>query len=411
MSDDMTLGVYGALVGVFFLVISIFVGFSTGSIVAILVLWVLAAVIVMVLVYYGYIDLSVLKTEQPAPPTPAAKVTGGPQVGSEVFHISDNQFTYDEASAVCAAYGSQLATLEQIMEAYNHGAEWCGYGWSAGGMALYPTQKSTWTELQREIDPGKRTACGRPGVNGGYMDPSNKFGVNCFGYKPKGEFNPPAPLPTSDTTAYNTMVNKFKEMLKSMNVSPWSRGAWSGYSVQNYGSQFQQDLQALAFKESFTEYANEFTESTTPSGTAYSAAPYGLKGDKGEVGPAGPIGPAGPAGVPGPSGPSGPPGQSGAKGDTGPAGPAGPTGPKGDRGERGERGEPGKKGDVGPDPSLPTSERPCGMLGTKGKLGSTQVRLYTKGECNKLNGNWSPNGECIKKGGGSWSWDCRNIDF
>ena len=398
----MTLGVYGALVGVFFLVISIFVGFSTGSIVAILVLWVLTAVIVMILVYYGYIDLSVLKTEEPPPPTPAAKVTGGPQLGSEVFHIADNQFTYDEASAVCAAYGAQLATLEQIMDAFNNGAEWCGYGWSAGGMALYPTQKGTWNELQREIDPGKRTACGRPGVNGGYMDPSNKFAVNCFGFKPKGEFTPPAPLPTSDTTAYNAMVNRFKEMLKSINVSPWSRGAWSGYSTQNYGSQFKQDLQSLAFRESFTEYANEFTESTTASGTAYNAAPYGLRGDKGDVGPAGPIGPAGPQGVAGPIGPKGDPGERGERGERG------ETGPKGNTGDRGEA---GPKGDVGPDPSLPTNDRPCGMLGVKGNLGGTKVRLYTKDECDKLKGNWAPNGECIKKEGGSWSWECRDVDF
>lgn len=315
MSDEMTLGVYAALVGVFFLVISIFVGVSTGSILAVFVLWLLVAVVVMVLLYYGYIDLSVLKTEEAAVPLPATTEAGGPQVGSEVFHISDRQFTYDEASAVCAAYGAQLATLEQVMDAYNSGAEWCGYGWSAGGMALYPTQKTTWTELQREVDPGKRTACGRPGVNGGYMDPSNKFGVNCFGFKPKGEFNPPAPLPTADTDAFNRAVNKFKEMLKSMNVSPWSRAAWSGYSAKNYGSQFQQDLQQLGFRESFTEYADEFEESTEPRGTSYSAAPFGLKGDRGEVGPAGPIGPAGP---PGPPGPQGPPG---------PAGPAGPTGP------------------------------------------------------------------------------------
>jgi hypothetical protein len=109
----------------------------------------------------------------------------GALVGSEVFHISDNKFTYDDAPAVCAAYDAQLATLEQILDAYNHGAEWYGYGWSAGGMALYPTQKGTWDALQNEADQKKRTACGRPGVNGGYFDPSLKFGVNCFGFKPK----------------------------------------------------------------------------------------------------------------------------------------------------------------------------------------------------------------------------------
>lgn len=387
--DEMTLGVYGALVGVFLLVISMFVGFSTGSFFAVVLLWLLIAILVMVLVYYGFIDLSVatgeVKQEVPAPTAPTA---GGPQVGSEVFHISDNQFTYDEASAVCAAYGAKLATLEQIIDAYNYGAEWCGYGWSAGGMALYPTQKSTWEELQREVDPGKRTACGRPGVNGGYMNPSNKFGVNCFGFKPKGEFNPPAPLPTSDQDTFRRMVNQFKEMLKTMNVSPWSRSTWSGYSVQNYGQQFKQDLQG-AFRENFAEYADQFSEDPKPSGSSYTAAPFGLKGDRGDVGPAGPIGPQGLAGppggkgdiggvgpqgsdgkdgAPGPTGPKGdigPLGPTGPRGFEGPQGPEGPAGPASTKGDKGEMGLPGPTGPLGP----AGSQGPTGPQGSKGDKG------------------------------------------
>jgi len=369
MADEMSLGVYGTLVGVFLLVISLFVGFSTGSIVAVFVLWVLVAVIIMVLVYYEFIDIGITnQPAAPAVPTPVTPVAGGPKVGSEVFHIADNQFTYDEASAVCAAYGAQLATLEQVMESYNHGAEWCGYGWSAGGMALYPTQKATWTELQREIDPGKRTACGRPGVNGGYMEPSNKFGVNCFGHKPKGDFTPPSPLPTTDPDAFKRMVNKFKEMLKSMNVSPWSRGSWSGYSAQNYGAQFQQDLQSLAFKESFTEYADEFKESTATSASAYSAAPFGLKGDKGDVGPAGPIGPQGVPGQKGGLGPVGPPGAKGDRGLSGPIGPLGPEGRMGPKGDRGEQGSSGPQGPAGP-ASTKGDKGEMGLPGPKGDMG------------------------------------------
>jgi len=399
--EEMTPTVYGILVSIFLLTVSVFVIASTGSFLAVIAMWALVALAIIVLVYYGIVDIS--KEETAPVVSPVVPLAGGPQVGSEVFHVADNQFTYDEASAVCAAYGAQLATLEQITEAYNHGAEWCGYGWSAGGLALYPTQKGTWEELQREVDPGKRTACGRPGVNGGYMDPNNKFGVNCFGFKPKGDFTPPAPLPTGDSEAFKSMVNRFKEMLKSMNVSPWSRQIWSGYSAQNYGAQFSQNLQGLV-TEKFTEYGNEFSEAPTSS-SAYTAAPYGLKGPEGPQGPKGDVGPAGPVGPVGPMGPQGLKGDSGPQGPAGPVGPAGTAGSKGDKGDRGERGAPGL------DPSLPTADRPCGMLGQKGKLGNTQVRLYTKLECDKLGGNWAPNGECIKKQGGSWSWDCRNIDY
>ena len=395
----MTPDIYGILVGVFMLTLTIFVLFSTGSLVAVFVMWLLIALVVVVLVYYGYIDISQFlpedkaKQEEPKPLPPNA---GGPQLGSEVFHIADNQFTYDEAQAVCAAYGATLATLEQVIESYNSGAEWCGYGWSAGGMALYPTQKSTWEELQREVDPGKRTACGRPGVNGGYFDPMTKFGVNCFGFKPKGDFKPPAPLPGVDRTQFQNMVNKFKEMMKTFNVSPWSRNEWSGYSVQNYGKQFQQQLGKLT--ENFTEYANEFTEAPTTN-ASYSAAPFGLKGDMGPPGPAGPIGPTGPAGrngsqgpqglkgdvgpqgpagpqgaasnVPGPAGPIGPAGPVGPAstipGPLGPPGPQGPTGPQGIPGAAAEKGAPGPQGPVGPAGPI----GPAGPAGPTGPRGAT----------------------------------------
>ena len=229
MDASITPEIYGILVGVFLFTLTIFVLFSTGSIVAVLVLWLLIALTVMVLIFYGILDVQKLidqyfptvKKDKPVEPT--QPTSGAPLQGSEVFHISDNQFTYDDAGAVCAAYGATLATLEQVIDAYNNGAEWCGYGWSAGGMALYPTQKKTWDELQREIDPGKRTRCGRPGVNGGYFDPTNKFGVNCFGFKPEGKFTPPAPVPGTDSDSFRKSVDKFKEMLKSLNLSPFSR--------------------------------------------------------------------------------------------------------------------------------------------------------------------------------------------
>jgi hypothetical protein len=38
------------------------------------------------------------------------------------------------------------------------------------------------------------------------------------------------------------------------------------------------------------------------------------------------------------------------------------------------------------------------------------IRLYTKSECDSLGGNFAGNGECLKAGGGSWSWECRNVN-
>jgi hypothetical protein len=102
----------------------------------------------------------------------------------EVFNISNNLYTYDDAQAICKAYGAKLANYDQIEDSYKKGAEWCNYGWSENQMAFFPTQKSTWSALQ-ETDNNKND-CGRPGVNGGFFgNPYLKFGVNCFGKKPK----------------------------------------------------------------------------------------------------------------------------------------------------------------------------------------------------------------------------------
>ena len=103
--------------------------------------------------------------------------------GGEVFHVSNNLYTYEDAGYVCQALDAQLATYDQVEDAYNRGAEWCGYGWSEGQMALFPTQKATWEKMQAH---GPNNDCGRPGINGGVIsNPKVRFGVNCYGRKPE----------------------------------------------------------------------------------------------------------------------------------------------------------------------------------------------------------------------------------
>jgi hypothetical protein len=164
----------------------------------------------------------------PAPSAPGQRTSAPkPVLKNQVFHIGGNEYTYDDAPAVCAAYDADLATYDQVTEAYNAGGEWCAYGWSQGGMALYPTQKNTWTQMQ--VDPNNRTKCGRPGVNGGYFDPATKFGVNCYGQKPPDNTNLkyPLPLPGSDSSAFAQLVNKFRSQLNTMPLNAFNRTAWS----------------------------------------------------------------------------------------------------------------------------------------------------------------------------------------
>ena len=101
----------------------------------------------------------------------------------EVFNISNNLFTFDDAQKVCKSFDARLATYDEIEDAYEHGAEWSTYGWSKDQHAYFPTQKDTWNKLQ-EVK-GHEHDLGRPGVNGGYFkNPNIRFGVNCFGVKP-----------------------------------------------------------------------------------------------------------------------------------------------------------------------------------------------------------------------------------
>ena len=151
----------------------------------------------------------------------------------QVFNIPNNEYIYSDAKALCKAYGARLATYNEVEEAYKSGGEWCNYGWSDGQMALYPTQKKTFEELQK-ID-GHENDCGRPGINGGYMaNPLLKFGVNCYGYKPRMTNderdlmeNEPIYPKTLKDIAMENRVNYWKNKLSEIIVSPFNHNSWS----------------------------------------------------------------------------------------------------------------------------------------------------------------------------------------
>ena len=228
-----------AIAGLVVATVIVYIG--TGSLLSVLVVLTLVVVVGYVLKRLGILKIStsggaldVSFYEKPPLPVSHAPSMGLVGDQKEVFYVSGNDYTYDEAAAVCAAYGGELATYDEVNTAYEKGAEWCGYGWTQGGMALYPTQQATWEALQQEVDASKRTSCGRPGVNGGYFDASMKFGVNCYGVKPKGgNIKLPLPIPGTEPADFNKMVDKFKSMLKRMSVSPFNRQEWSEWNVMS----------------------------------------------------------------------------------------------------------------------------------------------------------------------------------
>jgi hypothetical protein len=153
--------------------------------------------------------------------------------GKEVFNVSRNIYTYNDASAVCSAFDAELATYDQVKKAHENGADWCNYGWVKGQMAVYPTQKETYEKLQKGA-PEFRNACGNVGINGGYFDnPELRFGVNCFGKRPSQAATDElqgsgVQLPQSpEEIEYEKKVQKFREQLTTTTVLPFSRGNWS----------------------------------------------------------------------------------------------------------------------------------------------------------------------------------------
>ena len=153
----------------------------------------------------------------------------------QVFNIPGNYYNYENAQAICKAYGSDLASYDQIEKAYNNGAEWCNYGWSDNQLALFPTQKQTYKHLQ--TIPGHENDCGRAGINGGYIaNPNVKFGVNCYGYKPKitpeedelMKTEPPYPVSAKDI-AFQKRVEFWKNKVGELLVSPFNHTSWGAF--------------------------------------------------------------------------------------------------------------------------------------------------------------------------------------
>ena len=153
----------------------------------------------------------------------------------QVFNIPGNYYDYENAKAVCKAYGSDLATYEQIEDAYKGGGEWCNYGWSAEQMALFPTQQKTYDNLQ--TIKGHEHDCGRPGINGGYIaNPNVRFGVNCYGHKPKITeeeeqiMNTSTPYPQSaQDIAFQKRVEFWKQQVDNILVSPFNYKTWGSF--------------------------------------------------------------------------------------------------------------------------------------------------------------------------------------
>lgn len=173
----------------------------------------------------------VLETDQSSPMIPSIV----PEITrkQQVFHIPGNKYTFEDSKAMCSAYGGRLATYKELEDSYKDGADWCSFGWSDGQMAFYPTQYDKWSNLQ--AIEGHEHDCGRPGINGGYIDnPNVRFGINCFGYKPKitqqemeQMANTPLYPKTNKEIDFDKKVDHWRSKLSEITVAPFNNTNWS----------------------------------------------------------------------------------------------------------------------------------------------------------------------------------------
>lgn len=220
---------------------------STSNILTVIIVGILAVLVLINAVQYFFgidvvanlsniftpdakLDVKVIQNDsKPNEPSVVPEI----KIRKQVFNIPGNYYGYEDAKSLCSAYGARLANYGEVEESYKSGGEWCNYGWSDGQMTLFPTQQSTFDELQKI--PGHENDCGRPGINGGYIaNPQVKFGVNCYGYKPKMTkeeedlMQNSTPYPkTEKDLATEKRVEYWKKRLNEILVSPFNYKNWS----------------------------------------------------------------------------------------------------------------------------------------------------------------------------------------
>jgi len=151
-----------------------------------------------------------------------------------VFNVAANRYTYYDAEPLCKAMGAELATYDQVKEAWSKGADWCNYGWVKGQMAVYPTSADSYQKLQQGSAEDS-ASCGTAGLNGGYFDnPELKFGVTCSGKRPSQSQHDATAITSGSTrplTAsgleFDKKVQQFKEDSETMGILPFNKERWS----------------------------------------------------------------------------------------------------------------------------------------------------------------------------------------
>lgn len=150
----------------------------------------------------------------------------------EVYHIANQDYTYEQSKCKCESYEGKLATKSQVIDAYNNGANWCTYGWTDNQTAFYPVQKCEHDKLvlaNERLPDKEKKYCGLPGINGGFFPNTQlKFGVNCYGVKPEGDVNKPKETSCPPMNFCKLESNfEASNKLDTDEIAPFNNDQWS----------------------------------------------------------------------------------------------------------------------------------------------------------------------------------------
>ena len=121
------------------------------------------------------------------PIVPSNKVDFYVKREPEVFNVVDKtgayKFTKKEAEKVCKDLGAKVATVEQVTDAFNYGADWCSWGHTTTD-PVYPMQRTNMPGCNNLPNPSLNRMNGFDENNSGNWN-KGQYGVHCYGNKPE----------------------------------------------------------------------------------------------------------------------------------------------------------------------------------------------------------------------------------
>lgn len=146
---------------------------------------------------------------------------------NEVYLVDSSVFTYDDSEAVCKYMNAEVATLDQLTDAWNKGADWCSVGWTKDGIPAFPIQQATWEKINanRRI----RGSCGnKAGVNTAPDHKENLYGVLCYGPKrePIGQEKVKTHILSDHELSLEAKMAELAPVMEDARIAPFNSDRW-----------------------------------------------------------------------------------------------------------------------------------------------------------------------------------------